>query len=169
MSIEARDFLNFARSLRGIDKPEIDLRCSASRAYYGALHRVDETFKEFGLPVNGRKESSHDRIIGKALHHAKQKKPGKNEAALIASLLPQVKEVRNAADYKLGQDFPLAILDSAMRHVDEVNRLCISVATQMNNALAKSNPKNDLTIAPADSDGPPPEPPPSRPQLKRVQ
>jgi uncharacterized protein (UPF0332 family) len=44
MSIHAKDFLKFAEWLYNLDTKgdEIDLRCSISRAYYGAFHTAIE-------------------------------------------------------------------------------------------------------------------------------
>jgi len=176
MSIEAHHLLTFANALRSGDKPEVELRCAASRAYYGALHSVDETFKEFGPPVNGRTETSHDRIIGKPLHHARQSRPGSRDATSIAQLLPQIKRLRNEADYDLSCEYPKLKVDEVLKRASEIARLCISVKTQLGNSAQQANslqPTTPLLITTKASDAldgedPPPSSPTNKPSLKRI-
>lgn len=169
MAIEAHEFLTYANLTRSGATKEVVLRRSASCAYYGALHRVNDTFEE-PMPVNpivGRKESSHGKIINKALWHFKQRRPGYRNAAEIAKILSELRELRNEADYSLDREFNASHADTLIRRSAEVSRLCISVASAWSGAAAQAHPETS-----AGPDEPPAVPPSKsssgRPSLKIV-
>lgn len=132
MPIHPTDLISLAKKQRSAvaESDEAELRCCASRVYYGALHLVDATFDEAGRKVNGRDQGTHEAVFAKA--HAASRKGGRGsiDAAEIFNLMPRIKRLRVKADYHLEASFDERDVKEAFQASEKVQRLCASITFQ---------------------------------------
>lgn len=101
MATAPGDLLRLSEELLTSDADEVRRRCVISRAYYAALHATGATFSAPVNEVRNPNESSHSRIINRAVAYGAAAKPGRSAASEIAKILPRIRRVRNKADYEL--------------------------------------------------------------------
>lgn len=108
MACNAIDFLNLAEKLAGAtQKSDVMNRCVVSRAYYSALHVVQETFPSTAGEVREDGNSTHEQANKRVQVYAAALNPinpGRSYAAEIAKSLPKLRRLRNKADYHLNLD-----------------------------------------------------------------
>lgn len=102
MPTQPSEIFDLARLIHGAAPAEAGWRSSSSRAYYAALLSSETVFGRHRGAGNG---SSHDDIIGAAIAYGRSGKPGADKASVVAHLLPKMRRVRNAADYRIGEPF----------------------------------------------------------------
>lgn len=121
MSSTPTEVLDLATRLlddsNGIIPDEVTLRCSTSRAYYAALHAVDDALPESLSPSTSERKgkSSHQAIIDAAVRWAKRPGDGRIEAISLARNLPKLRNARKNADYKMVVDYTLQEAKEALR------------------------------------------------------
>jgi len=121
------DLLNLAKNLQAGADNETALRCSVSRAYYAALHRVAEVFDPREHSDQRERESSHVEIASRAELYAKGPNPGRLSAGEIAKMWPKFKRLRVKSDYFLDQDVVDADSVQAINRCERVMALCDDV------------------------------------------
>lgn len=170
MPIQPSDLLQLAADLSASGAPSECLkRCVVSRAYYAALHAVDDTFEARGPRING--ESSHAEIISRAQVYSKGANPGRSDARSIANELPRLRRFRNHADYHLDTDFDEKAYTDVVARARRVITLCSDVQRLRDGAQQSAAPAPAQaaaaigTIDPVDT---PPPSPPQRPGLRRI-
>jgi uncharacterized protein (UPF0332 family) len=91
----------------GVPTGEVTLRCSASRAYYAALHAADLSLpSDLTIKAGDRKgKSSHQAVIDAVIVWAKAIRPGRTEAGTVARNLVKLRNFRKKADYHLESGF----------------------------------------------------------------
>lgn len=101
----------------GTNPDEVTLRCSTSRAYYAALHAVDDALPEALSPTASERKSksSHQAIIDATILWAKRPGDGRMEAISLARNLPKLRNARKNADYKMTVDFTFEEAKEALR------------------------------------------------------
>ena len=104
MSCSPRELLALAVELRALEKSEAVERCVVSRAYYAALHAVDQTFEARDQKFRVDGESSHAEIIGRATAYSSRIVPGRSDAAFIAKQSHRLRRERNHADYHIEKE-----------------------------------------------------------------
>lgn len=121
MSCTSPDLLSLAENIANSPAcDEVSARCAISRAYYSALHLIDDTFPLTDRNSREKGESSHAVIIREALLYGKYGNAGRQEAALIAKLMSGLRRDRNNADYDLKLDITR---DSANDAIERVKRV----------------------------------------------
>ena len=130
MSVSPLDILNLAKTLNVASGDEATCRCVVSRAYYAALHIVENTFerRENQYRVDG--ESSHQEIISRAKVYGSALNPGRTSAAEIAKMMPRLRRTRNSADYDLDENYSLEVSGDAVVRAERIFALCEDIATR---------------------------------------
>jgi uncharacterized protein (UPF0332 family) len=97
--------------------PEANLRGSASRAYYAALHAADLSLPDDLAPTadDRKSKSSHQAIIDSVVLWSKAIRPGRTEAISVARNLALLRRVRKQADYVIGTNFSLQEAADALK------------------------------------------------------
>jgi hypothetical protein len=124
MSASPHDLLQLSTRLLTADCDEVTRRCVVSRAYYAALHAVQCTFEERLQESSGDHESTHARVIGRAVAYANQQRPGRMYAAEIAKIMPRLRRTRNIADYHLDVSFESPLCSDVTAKAQRVLALC---------------------------------------------
>lgn len=103
---------------------ESNLRSSASRAYYAALHAAMVSLPDqFSVKQSQTQSgSSHEAVNDAMTRWGKSMTPGKTEAQIIARGLPALKKLRKRADYRLDEDFPAADAQEAISRANKLIR-----------------------------------------------
>jgi uncharacterized protein (UPF0332 family) len=116
MSVTYSDFYNFAANLAA-GANEIEWRNSASRAYYAAFHRAQETVDL--CPDNAHlKMGSHERVTDRFDLH--KSVPAKS----ISYVLQSMKRIRHCADYEIADEFAQSLaVNQVAQYVALVSRL----------------------------------------------
>lgn len=127
MPVSPPDFLRLSTQLYVANCDEITRRCVVSRAYYAALHAVRETFEKREQEAGEDGESTHARVIGRAVAYASSLQPGRTSAAQIAKLMPRLRRTRNRADYDLEEHFEARECDDVTVRAAKVLELCADV------------------------------------------
>jgi hypothetical protein len=172
MPSSAVDFLTIAPLIQVLEPAEMGRRCAASRAYYAALHTADALFERPSVRADGKRESSHERIILAAKLYGQGANPGRSSAKQVAALLGTIKIDRNRADYDLDLDYTERQCSDMFMRVKEVLRLCAEITSKRldSDPMAPIASASQAPQAIDVIDPEPPTPPASnpRPALRRV-
>lgn len=136
MSVSPKEILDTAEKLRDGVPSESDMRSSASRAYYAALHAADlsipDSFRETTLD-----ESTHEATINKARRMSRSNGPGRTEAAQLFGLLPRFKRLRVKADYFIHENFDLDDCKRAIDQAIQALSLCNTISEKLEKRKAE--------------------------------
>lgn len=131
MPCSPRDLLVLAKELHAKNINETVARASLSRAYYAALHEVQNTFPQRSSEYRVDGESTHAEVIARAATYGKQVVPGRGSAAAIAKAMTRLRRARNFADYRLERDFSVVHLDDEVLRAEEIFALCADVLSKI--------------------------------------
>lgn len=127
MSVSPRDVLNLALTLQGAAENEATSRCVVSRAYYAALHCVEQTFEKRDGQFKVDGESSHQEIITRALVYGRTLSPGRTSASEIAKMMPRLRRTRNQADYDIAGPHDSGVGQDTVIRAARIFELCEDV------------------------------------------
>lgn len=131
MSTTPYEILDLAERLSKWEDAEVVRRSVVSRAYYAALHATESTF-DARQRVDG--ESSHTEIIGRAKAYGNSLRPGRTEANQIALWMPQLRALRNRADYRLEQEVSSKEVAGLLARVRLILGKCDDIARKRSQA-----------------------------------
>jgi hypothetical protein len=148
MSTSTPELLALAKRLQEDVGNEASLRCAVSRSYYAALLKADETFplRDPGAYRGG--ESSHQKIIDRAVVHGQGPNPGRSSAISVAKLLPKMKRTRVKADYHLGDTVAPDECNEAILRAEAAIEACDDVLQKLAQATAAPVVASASVVAP---------------------
>ena len=97
--ISDRELLKLAAKL-SVSRTEVEWRCAASRAYFAAFHRARTLIHSLGFDVP-RGDRAHAFLWRRMLSC------GTTSIGMAGSLLSELRNSRNRADYDVSEEFPV--------------------------------------------------------------
>lgn len=133
MSTSPKEIFETAKKIRTLGKlAESDVRATISRAYYAALHMVDDCIPG-KTPKNSK--NSHELIIGKIEVYGKSTNPGRTEAKEVTRDMYLFKKKRKVADYEISEEVAEIEADNALTLCASIIYRCDTIQLKISQSV----------------------------------